>query len=267
MVVVEENRGYAATLGSCGADPYFCSLAATYASDTSWFGVGHPSAPNYLALTSGGTQGVSNDCTPPDCGPFDVASLGGQLTAAGVPWRAYMESMPAPCSSARTAGPYAEKHNPFLYFTDVRSAPDCASVDTPYPGAPGLVSALEGAAAPDFVWITPNMTNDMHDGSVAAGDKWLQTNLAPVLTSSWFTGGNATVIVTMDENDAQPAPAGGQIPLVVISSRAGGVGAIRTPGDHYGTLRSIEQAFRLGLLGDAASGADGDLTALFSGGP
>ncbi len=265
MVIMEENKGYKATLGTCASDPYYCSLAAGYATATSWFAISHPSAPNYVAVTSGSTQGLSSDCTPPGCGPFGVTSLGGQLTAAGIPWRAYMESMPSPCYSTGSSGAYAEKHNPFLYYTDVRNAANCATVDQPYPGAAGLVAALNGAGAPDFVWITPNLLNDMHDGTVQQGDAWLQANLAPVLASPWFTGGNATVIVTMDENDSQSTPGGGQIPTVVISSRARGVGAVSTAGNLYGTLRSIEETYRLGLLGNAASAASGDLSSLFGG--
>ena len=265
MVIIEENKGYAATLGTCAADPYYCSLAATYATDSSWYGISHPSAPNYVAFASGSTQGVSSDCTPPSCGPFNVPSLGGQLTAAGIPWRAYMEGMPSPCFATGNSGLYAEKHNPFLYFNDVRSAANCATVEQPYPGVAGLVSALTAAGAPDFVWITPNLANDMHDGTVTAGDTWLKANVAPVLASSWFTGGNATVIVTMDENDANSSPAGGQVPMVVISSHAKGKGAVSTHGNHYGTLRSIEEAYGLGLLGGAASSANGDLTPLFGG--
>jgi phosphatidylinositol-3-phosphatase len=265
MVIMEENKGYKATLGTCSADPYYCSLAATYASDTSWFGISHPSAPNYVSLASGATQGVSSDCSPPSCGPFNVPSLGGQLTAAGIPWRAYMESMPAPCSSSGSTGLYAEKHNPFLYFNDVRAASNCATVDVPYPGAAGLVSALTGPGAPDFVWITPNLADDMHNGSITAGDAWLKANLAPVLASSWFVGADATVIVTMDENDAQSTPGGGQVPIVVISSTSHGVGTVTTPGNHFGTLRSIEEEFGLGLLGSAANSASGDLTPLFGG--
>src|ERR1700693_1820790 len=71
MVIVEENRGYGATLGDCAADPYLCSLAAGYASLTAWYAVSHPSAPNYLALDSGSTQGIASDCTPDGggCGP------------------------------------------------------------------------------------------------------------------------------------------------------------------------------------------------------
>jgi hypothetical protein len=260
MVIVEENKGYKATLGTCSADPYLCSLAAAYATDTSWFGVSHPSAPNYVAFASGSTQGMSSDCSPPSCGPWNVPSLGGQLSVAGIPWRAYMESMPTACSTGANSGLYAEKHNPFLYFSDVRLAANCATVEQPYPGAAGLVSALTGTGAPDFVWITPNLANDMHDGSVTAGDAWLTANLAPVLASSWFTHGNATVIVTMDEG-----PSTNAIPMVVISSRARGVGAVTTHGNHYGTLRSIEETYGLGLLGGAASSANGDLAGLFGG--
>ncbi len=260
MVIMEENKGYAATLGSCASDPYYCSLASTYATDTSWFGIGHPSAPNYIGIASGGMQGVTSDCTPPACGPFGAPSLGGQLTAAGIPWRAYMESMPSPCYASGSSGLYAEKHNPFLYFNDVRAAANCASVEQPYPGAAGLVSALNGPGAPDFVWITPNLANDMHDGSVQQGDAWLSANLAPVLASPWFTGGNATVIVTMDEG-----PSGNQIPMVVISSNAKRKGPVATPGNHYGTLGSIERAYGLGLLGAAGSSSSGDLVSLFGG--
>jgi phosphatidylinositol-3-phosphatase len=265
MVIVEENKGYKATLGTCSADPYYCSLAATYATATSWYGISHPSAPNYVAMVSGATQGVSSDCTPPSCGPFNVPSLGGQLTAAGIPWRAYMESMPAPCSTGGTAGLYAEKHNPFMYFSDVRLASNCATVDVPYPGVAGMVAALSGPSAPDFVWITPNLANDMHNGTVQQGDAWLKANLAPVLASPWFAGANATVIVTMDENDAQGTPGGGQVPMVVISSTAHGVGAVTTAGNHFGMLRSVEEEFGLGLLGGASISANGDLTPLFGG--
>lgn len=267
MVIIEENKGYGATLGSCGADPYLCSLAASYASDSAWFGVGHPSEPNYVALASGGTQGCLTDSA---CRADSLAQpdLGGQLTKAGVPWVGYMESMPSACYTGGSAGGYALKHNPFGFFTDNYVG---ACHIQPYPGAGGLLSVLNSATPPDFVWITPNVIDDMHDGSVQQGDAWLKANLAPVLSSSWFTGGNSTVIVTMDENDAAAsgsccgAPAGGQVPMVVISNRARGKGSFASTGDHYGTLRSIEEVFGLQTLGLAGSATSGDLSALFGG--
>ena len=248
MVIVEENKGYAATLGTCSADPYYCSLASAYASYTSWQAVTHPSLPNYLALDSGSTQGCASDrCAT----GLNAADLGGQLNAAGIPWTAYMESMPSACYSGGSSGAYARKHNPFVYFTDTASS--CSIHDVPYPGSSSMLSALDGSSAPSFVWITPNLVNDMHDGTVQQGDAWLQANLAPVLSSSWFTNFDSTVIVTMDEG-----PSANAIPMVVISSTSKGKGAIATIGNHYGTLRAIEEGFGLGYLGAASNPANGD---------
>jgi len=250
MVVIEENKGYAATLGTCSADPYWCSLAASDASLTNWHGTSHPSLPNYLAFDSGSTQGQTSDCTT--CGPFSAPDLGGQLTAKGIPWTAYMESMPSACFTGGGSGEYAKKHNPFVYFTDVLNNA-CTTHVLPYPGASSMVQALNSANAPDFVWITPNLLNDMHDGTVQQGDAWLKANLAPVLTSSWFTKFKSTVIVTMDESNAGST---NQIPMVVISNAAKNRGNIASAGNHYGTLRTIEEAFGLSRLGGANSGTD-----------
>lgn len=264
MVVMEENQGYGATLGDCSADPYVCRLASEYASVDNWFGVYHPSLPNYLAITSGATQGCASD----SCGTYSVDNLANQFNVGGIPWTAYMESMPSACYTGASAGEYAAKHNPFVHYTDVLGA-SCTSHVLPYPGPSGLISALDSATAPDFVWITPNLIDDMHDGSVAEGNSWLQTNLAPVLSSAWFTNYRSTLIITMDENDAQPAggccgdAAGGQIPEIIVSKSAVGKGVVSVTGDHYGTLRTVEEAYGLPLLGAAAITANGDLSGLF----
>ena len=267
MLVVDENQGYEQSLGSCGTgspDPYLCSLAGHYASVTGWFGTGHPSLPNYLALISGSDQGCGSDgCT----GPYTAPSLGGQLCSAGFPWIAYLESMPEPCFSGYCAGEYARKHDPFVDFTDVAAAPDCPRVVQPYPGAATMVSALDRPGGPAFVWITPHLIDDMHDSSVQAGDAWMRTNLPAVLASSWFAAGGA-VIFTMDENDIQAsgsccgAARGGRVPLLVISSPSWGRGQVALTGDHYGTLRSIEEAYRLPLLDAAGDAGNGDLSSL-----
>ena len=263
MVIMEENRGVTATLGHCISDPYLCSLAAGDASLTAWYAVTHPSAPNYVALVSGGTQGIASDCTPDGggCGPFNATDLGGQLSGAGIPWLALMESMPAPCDRVGSADAYAEKHDPFMYFTDDRGA-GCATHIVPYPGAATLSAVLDGSTPPDFIWITPNLINDMHDGTVAQGDAWLAANLRAVLSSSWYAD-HGTVIIAFDENDDAPNGSccgnakGGVIPMIVVSENARGRGSIGTVGDHYSTLRAIETAYGLPLLGNAASAPTG----------
>jgi phosphatidylinositol-3-phosphatase len=268
MVIMDENRGVAATLGHCSSDPYLCSLAADDASLTAWYAITHPSAPNYLALVSGATQGITSDCSPDGggCGPFNVPDLGGQLTGAGIPWVALMESMPAPCDRVSSAGEYAEKHDPFMYFDDDRGA-GCATHIVPYPGVAALSVALDASTPPDFIWITPNLIHDTHDGTVAQGDAWFAANLPDVLSSSWFAD-DGTVIITFDENDEAPDGSccgnakGGVIPMIVISAKARGRGSIGTVGDDYSTLRAIEAAYGLPLLGNAAS-ASPDLGGLF----
>jgi acid phosphatase len=261
LIVMEENRGYSATLGTCSADPYLCSLAASYASETDWWGVRHPSEPNYIAVTTGGTQGCSSDtCFK----TLTVPSIGGQLTAAGVPWTAYMESMPSPCYTKQWYGGvdagalYGEKHDPFVVEGDVLKN-GCATHVLPYPGASSLVSKLDASGAPDFVWITPNQQDDMHTGSVQKGDAWLKANLAPVLTSSWFTNFPSTIVVTEDEGTGKGdccGDVGGQIPMVIISNNAQGSGNLATAGDHYSTLRALEEVFGLSTLGSATKASN-----------
>jgi phosphatidylinositol-3-phosphatase len=254
MVVMLENAGYPATLGSCAADPYLCSLASSYASATNWYGVRHPSLPNYLAATTGSTQG----CTSDGClGPYSP-SLGGQLSGAGIPWVAWLESMPSACDTT-TANAYERAHNPFSYETDI----NCASQDVPYPGVSGAVNALSASNAPAFVWLGPDETHNMHPpATVTTGDAWLKTNIAPILASPWYTNGNATVIITMDEFTGDKTNGGGHVPTVVISNAASGQGAFAPAGNHYGTLRTIEEAYGLGYLGAASDPANGDLRTL-----
>jgi hypothetical protein len=256
LLIMLENKGYKATLGSCSADPYFCSLAARYLTAVRWSAVSHPSLPNYFAVTSGSVQGCASDNCPAGVGATD---LGGQLSAAGIPWAGYIESIPYACDMVAFSGTYTRVHNPFAYYAD-DSSPCHVN---PYPGSAGVVAALNGPRPPDFVWISPNLNDDMHNGSVQQGDAWLRANLAPILASSWFVHNNATVIVTMDENDQQSSPAGGQIPKVVISARASGAGAFASPGTLYGTLRSIEEVFGLRLLGAAQAPGSGDLLRYF----
>ena len=131
LVVIEENHAYGSIIGSSAA-PYINSLANSNQLATASYGTRHPSLPNYLALTSGSTHGVTDDCT--GCGPFAGPDLGGELNAAGIPWAAYMETMPSACSTVATSGAYAKKHNPFVYYSDVLGSA-CASHVVPMPSS------------------------------------------------------------------------------------------------------------------------------------
>ncbi|MBV9526549.1 MAG: phosphoesterase [Candidatus Dormibacteraeota bacterium] len=258
LVIVEENRSEESVIGASDA-PYVNALASQHGLATESYGVSHPSLPNYLELISGSTQGVSDDGTGYS---FGAPTLAGQLQAAGIGWRAYMEGMPSPCYGGAGGNGYAKKHDPFMYFTEVtRSAAMCASV-VPLSGLP---ADLQNGTAPPFLWITPNLCHDGHDCSNATMDSWLAGTLPQVLASAWFAQ-DGIVIITWDEGYTGPGCCngahGGHIATIVVSSRLSHAATQSSPVDHAGLLRTIELLYGLPFLGDAECACSGDLMAL-----
>jgi acid phosphatase len=247
FVIVLENKEQIHVVGNETA-PYFNELARTYASAAHFYGIRHPSLPNYLALTGGDTFKVTSDCT----GCFrDVDNLASQMKSAGRSWKAYMEDMPGPCFVGDAPPLYAQKHNPFIYFDSVRNDP--AQCDQIVP-LTQLTADLQADALPDFVWITPNLCNDMHDCPVRTGDAWLQTWVPQILeTQAWKDQG--VLFITFDEGDTADGcctyAQGGNIATLVISplGKPGFVSPVKY--DHYSLLRTIETAWDLPLLGQA----------------
>jgi hypothetical protein len=108
---------------------YFNKLASQGALAVNYYGITHPSLPNYLALLGGSTFGIREDCS--DC-LASGANLATQLSAAGKSWRAYMGAMPSPCFTGEAeVGEYAKKHNPFMYFPSITSHPSLCARDVP----------------------------------------------------------------------------------------------------------------------------------------
>ncbi|HEY2704609.1 MAG TPA: alkaline phosphatase family protein [Candidatus Dormibacteraeota bacterium] len=261
MVIVMENQEYGAVIGS-GAAPYINSLATSYAAATSWFAVQHNSPTDYLALISGSTQNLP--ATPP---PYSTLTVVDELAGEGIGWRAYMEDMPSACFRGGGSGGYVKYHNPFMYFSSIVNTPSqCNSI---VPFATNFASDLGAGTAPPFLFVVPSLCNDMHDSClplgnpVAQGDQWLRTQLPTVLQSSWYRSGGV-VVITWDEGTTRAGinqGSGGHVPTVVISADAHL--AYTQAGDHYGTLRAIEEVYGVGLLGASADLANGDLRAAF----
>jgi hypothetical protein len=283
MIIVEENQDYSSIIGSSKA-PYLNSLATTYASATNWYAVQHTSQTDYLELLSGSNQGYPNGI------PYSAPTLVDELHTAGIPWQAYMENMASSCSRSSTSnGLYTANHNPFHYFTNYTGNAGgwCSSANAgtegilPYPGSSGLLTALAGAGAPDFVWITPNNCDNMHGDTstgspcgsstnnqlITAGDTWLKNNVGSVISSSWFAQ-NGIIIITWDEGTTSQgccgltAP-GGHVATIVITSKNTGLGSFTGTGDHYGTLAAIERKYGVSLLGGSQNSVNGDLTGAF----
>jgi acid phosphatase len=246
FTIVMENKEYGSIIGNPSA-PYLNSLAQQYALATNYDGVSHPSLPNYLALTGGDTFGIHSDCT--SCF-VNQPSIVDRLEAAGKSWKAYMESMPTPCFVGDAGSLYRQKHNPFIYFDNIRTnATRCGRI-VPYSQ---FTADVQANTLPDYVWITPNMCNDMHDCSVSTGDNWLHSEVPKILASpAWQQ--NGVLLITFDEGSSS-AGGGGHISTLVISPFAKRGFQSSVAYNHYSLLRTITDAWGLPALGKAASAA------------
>jgi hypothetical protein len=259
VVVVLENREYAEVIGSPTA-PYINSLANRYGLATRSYGVTHPSLPNYLALTSGSTDGIDSDCT--SCS-VSAPNIVDQLETAGLSWKAYMEDLPHPCYLGAASGGYAKKHNPFAYYVDIASdRARCGRIVSF-----GALSAdLRGGALPTYAFISPNLCDDGHDCSLETADRFLARTLPALLKE---LGPHGFLVLTWDEGTLDAGccglPSGGGRIATIVAGPDVKPGARQSqPVDHYGVLATIERSLSLQPLGGAADPRAGSLAPLFA---
>jgi phosphatidylinositol-3-phosphatase len=162
FIIVLENHSAHSVIGDPNT-PYISSLAQQYGEASNYYGVTHPSEPNYIAMTSGSNWDTNND-NPAN--RFDHTNIIDDLAAHHISWGAYMDAMPAgdqladfwPSSSDPL---YASKHDPFPLYSDVRNDPARLANIKPYTD---LAGDLNSGHAPRFVYIVPDQCNDMHGG-------------------------------------------------------------------------------------------------------
>lgn len=258
VTIVLENEEASAVIGDRDA-PYINRLARRGGLATRSYGIRHPSLPNYLALTSGSTHGVSSDCT--SChvqGP----SVADQLDAAHVSWRAYMEDLPRPCFAGARAGGYAKKHDPFMYYDAIARKPARCRHVVPFTA---LARDLRRGAMPTYAFISPNMCHDAHDCSLKVADRFLSRFVPPLLPA---LGPHGYLVLTWDEGSSGDGccggSRGGRIATVVVGRDVPAGTRDARPVDHYGVLATVEDSLGLGRLGEAASPVHGSLRPLFA---
>ena len=249
-----ENHSYSDIIGSPQA-PYINSLASECGLATNYHNVSHPSLPNYVGATSGlgfnALRAFIHDCNPvPGC-----QSAGRSIFGQGETWKAYAESMPARCD-VHNAGEYAVRHNPPPYFSALAG---CEASDVPYSR---LASDLAARRLPAFSFITPNLIDDMHDGTIAQGDAWLASNLPVILNSPEYANGSTAVFITWDEGTggrsgedcaANMADSSCLVATLVLSPSTPAGATSGTLFNHYSLLGTAEQLLGLPALGLAAS--------------
>jgi phosphatidylinositol-3-phosphatase len=239
FVVVFENKESPSVLGNHAA-PTFNAYARRYATMTRYYGVTHPSLPNYLALVSGSTQGITSDCT--SC-VVSARSLADTLEAAGRTWKTYAEGLPGPGYLGPFHKRYAKKHNPFAYFRNIATAPERRANIVPLAQ---LQRDERANRFPDFGLVVPDSCHSMHDCSVAVGDAWLRRTVGPLLTLP-----NSVVFVLFDEGSSRDH-GGGHTPALALGTAVGAGARYGKTTNHYGVLRTIEWAWGLPLLGNSA---------------
>jgi phosphatidylinositol-3-phosphatase len=255
-IVVMENKEYGQIIGNPKA-PFLNRFARANALARNYFAITRPSLPNYLALLGGDTFGIGTNCS--SChvaGP----NLVDQLEEAHISWKGYMEDLPGACFRGDSAGGYARKHNPFLYFDSIRTDAKRCSKVVPLRA---LDNDIAARGVPRFVWITPNLCNDMHDCGVEAGDRFLERLVPRVLGT---LGPHGILIITFDEGVTTKGccvkARGGHI-ATIVAGPAARPGTYDQPLDHYSILRAIEDGFGLKRLNNAACPCTPSMDPLF----
>ncbi len=191
-----ENHSYGTIIGSKQA-PYLNSLAGECGLAANYHNITHPSLPNYMAATSGvgypSLVKFETDCNPSGSCVNPAPGIFGQ----GETWRAYEETMPSNCDKANggAGGNYAVRHNPPPYYTTLTG---CSKFDVPFTE---LASDLKHSTLPAFSFITPNLIDDMHNGTVADGDHWLAAHVPAILSSSLYRDDTTVLFITWDEGE------------------------------------------------------------------
>jgi phospholipase C len=280
-IIVLENHGFDDALYN-GPSPFLRELAQSQGLATNYFGVAHPSLPNYLALIGGDEFGIRDD--QPSCFASDVApstscnrisgdSLVGQLRRAGLSFAIYAETLPKPGSLVSVApggvlGPlYAQKHNPVPYFQDLAAGGDLDRLIRPYDA---FLSDL-AANAPNVALIVPNQCHDGHgltvchdrDKLIADFDAFVRDAVTAIRASKNFTRHSA-IVVTFDEgvrtlypeapvSENVRATGGADNHLMtIVATSCGAPVRDATRYDHYSLLATIEEGFGLPRLRKAA---------------
>jgi hypothetical protein len=271
MVIMMENTDYSQAIGSA-AMPYLNELAHEYTGFTQSYGWHYPSLPNYLELLAGSNLGITSDCDPGNKGCTDLVheKFVNQLEAAGDSWHAYYQADVSGCDDNPADffhGNYDVEHNAFAYFADFPQ--QCKHLSNFRP----LLSTLSRPDPPDYNYVVPNLDNDGGDnGTMSSGDTWLAAEMPHIMSTPWYRQGGQIVIMYdtgYGDSGGFNGSSGGQIPpIVVVSAHTRGMGLRGAPLNTAGVLRSLDHAYGLPYLGNAADPGNGSLgQALVTGRP
>ena len=264
VLLLEENHGYSSVIGSASM-PYLNSLAAQNGLATQYFANTHPSIGNYFMLTTG--QVVTNNDALNST--VTVDNLVRHLLTAGKTWKSYAESLPSVGYTGGDVYPYARRHNPLSYFSDVANSSVQKLNLVPFSHFAG---DLANHQLPNFSFITPNVNHDGHDcptgpsgctdaQKLATADSWLKSNIAPLLSNPAFQQDGILIIVFDESVDTDTAHGGGHIAAIMIGPGVKKAAKSTALYQHQSVLRTVLDGLGITTYpGAAATAADmGDL--------
>ncbi|KUJ12359.1 phosphoesterase-domain-containing protein [Mollisia scopiformis] len=210
----------------------------------------HPSQPNYVASVGGDTHWVWEDWM------FridsDVRTIVDLLEDGGVSWGLYQEDMPYSgfegnwVNHKTGANDYVRKHNPLMSYDSVTSNEDRLAKSKNFTM---FYRDLEADTLPQWMFITPNMTNDGHDSSVTVAGAWTKRFLEPLLSNPTFMQ-NTLIMLTFDETECyicRNRVFSVLLGDVIPSSLRGTMND--TSFNHYSIMSTVEHNWDLGNLG------------------
>ena len=273
FIIPIENRNWADIKGSSEAPYINKTLLPMGAYAENFTNPLHPSLPNYITLEAGSDLGVTADGLPSQYAQSTHAHFSELLHNAGIPWRAYVESItgkdcPLNYEGAKDSSgspEYVPRHFPQMYFKDMTNDNDARSAYCIQRAEvfSRLASDLKSNAIGRYNFIVPNMCDIGHDpcggNEVAHFDNWLKTNLPTILNSAQYKAGHVLVIILADEARTGSGPT----PLILLGA---GVKKNYYNQVNYvqgSVLRTLEEIFAVSpFLGSAAH--SNDLSAMFS---
>ncbi|CAM1506673.1 Fc.00g063140.m01.CDS01 [Cosmosporella sp. VM-42] len=204
-IIYFENENYDKAIG----DPNFAWFASKGITLSNYFGVTHPSEPNYMAALAGDYFGLQNDDFIRVAS--NVSTVIDLLEHRGISWGAYQEDMPFSGFEGFTyvnqqngANDYVRKHNPPVLFDVIARSEkrlsqikNLSMIDE---GKSQFHKDLKANKLPQWMFITPNMTSDGHDTSATVAGAWCRKFLEPLLKNKKFMD-NTLVLITWDENE------------------------------------------------------------------
>ena len=241
LVVIEENHSLSQMQSGM---PYAYSLAQRFGYATNYHAITHPSLPNYLAIVSGQTKGVTDD-EPPSAHRLTGRTVFGQAIAHGKKAAVYADGMRTACSATSSGSPpYAVGHNPWPYFVGERRA--CRAHDTPLGR---LWSAIRSGRLPNAGLVVPDKCHDAHDCSLSAADAWFRHLMTKVFLGRDWRSGHLAVVLTADEDDGSQG--NGVLTVVIHPSQRHHV--VTAPLNHYSLTKLYEQVSHTTYLGHAGA--------------